>query len=234
MAGGGGLIFPIIFNNILYNSSTENLSQHGLHPLYLHLLLNMFILFGPAYLCFLLNLKTFARYNKPSMVFLLIPLCLHSFIPHQEPRFLLPLSVPLLFLISTSPISKKRTFLATWIIFNVFMCLLFGIFHQRGVIVGLDLASKQHVKQVIGYSVYMPPNYLLPTGVTIVTNPPQEHLSKLECDDPTIVIIPEVIAQQLNVSLKNWKLLETVYHFDSDLLSQMGYTCSIYLSGSSE
>jgi phosphatidylinositol glycan class Z len=31
----------------MYNVKTENLSEHGLHPRYLHLLVNMPLLFGP-------------------------------------------------------------------------------------------------------------------------------------------------------------------------------------------
>jgi phosphatidylinositol glycan class Z len=34
-------------NNILYNMDVENLKQHGLHPRYLHLLVNAPMLYGP-------------------------------------------------------------------------------------------------------------------------------------------------------------------------------------------
>ncbi|KAF3210663.1 hypothetical protein TWF191_011143 [Orbilia oligospora] len=40
------IITPL--NNIAYNSQTENLAQHGLHPFYTHLLVNLPQLLGPA------------------------------------------------------------------------------------------------------------------------------------------------------------------------------------------
>ena len=35
-------------NSFKYNSDPANLAQHGLHPWYTHLLVNMPMLFGPA------------------------------------------------------------------------------------------------------------------------------------------------------------------------------------------
>ena len=34
-------------NNILYNAKVENLKEHGLHPRYLHFLVNFPLLYGP-------------------------------------------------------------------------------------------------------------------------------------------------------------------------------------------
>lgn len=34
-------------NNLLYNMDVDNLKQHGLHPRYLHLLVNTPMLYGP-------------------------------------------------------------------------------------------------------------------------------------------------------------------------------------------
>lgn len=117
-----------------------------------------------------------------------------------------------------------------WIVFNALMCLLFGVFHQRGVIIGLDLARKFQAKQVIAYAVYMPPNYLLPTDVALTANPSSEYLSSLEFERPALVVIPELILHKLNFSsLSSLELIKTVYHFDFDLLPQFGYTCNIYL-----
>lgn len=226
----GNLMFPMIVNNILYNSSEHNLSQHGIHPKYLHIVVNMFILFGPAYLLLLMNFSILARTKKLLLTSFLIPLFSLSAIPHQEPRFLAPLSVPLLFLTSCCPASRKRGFLVCWIVFNALMCLLFGVFHQRGVIIGLDLARKFQAKQVIAYAVYMPPNYLLPTDVALTANPSSEYLSSLEFERPALVVIPELILHKLNFSsLSSLELIKTVYHFDFDLLPQFGYTCNIYL-----
>jgi phosphatidylinositol glycan class Z len=46
------VICPLNF--ILYNIDSTNLDKHGLHPPWLHFLVNANILYGPLHLCFIL------------------------------------------------------------------------------------------------------------------------------------------------------------------------------------
>jgi hypothetical protein len=43
-----GSLLWTAYNNYLYNSNASNVAHHGLHPRYLHVTINMLILFGPA------------------------------------------------------------------------------------------------------------------------------------------------------------------------------------------
>ena len=164
-------------NAFLYNSQASNLAIHGTHPRWLHSLVNMNILFGPLWMI----VVAFSLYKAYFLVFLqhsspiksspLVLLCsltvisglfFLSLAPHQEPRFLLPLSFPLsvcgAFILtqlaplpsSSSPsttistlhpssqsfhkhYSIKPAFLTIYSLFNVFCVLFFGFFHQGGI-----------------------------------------------------------------------------------------------------
>ncbi|KAK6502565.1 alpha 1,2 mannosyltransferase [Arthrobotrys conoides] len=156
------IITPL--NNIAYNSQTENLAQHGLHPFYTHLVVNLPQLLGPAIiplLSLLLNLgggnssgggndenedesKIGGRggeVNKGSL-WEYIPLqsavsgiLILSTIKHQEARFLIP-TVPLLLSSISLPRSKvwKRRWMGAWAGFNIIFGILMGVYHQGGVV----------------------------------------------------------------------------------------------------
>src|ERR1051326_8827216 len=91
------VITPI--NNFKYNSSTANLANHGLHPFYQHIVVNLPQLLGPAFPLLLWNFrKTMCLASAVSGVVIL------SIAPHQEARFLLP-AIPLM--LSSIRIPKK-------------------------------------------------------------------------------------------------------------------------------
>src|SRR4051794_6419649 len=78
---------PVItpLNNLLYNISPANLAQHGLHPWYQHLLVNLPQLLGPAAILLFVRPHLCLRlYSAISGIFVL------SIFQHQEARFLLP------------------------------------------------------------------------------------------------------------------------------------------------
>ncbi|KAL6071018.1 Mannosyltransferase [Balamuthia mandrillaris] len=54
----GWAITPL--NSLLYNARPENLAQHGLHPNYLHAVVNMPMLFGPMLLLLLISVKHYS------------------------------------------------------------------------------------------------------------------------------------------------------------------------------
>ncbi|KAK3333609.1 glycosyltransferase family 22 protein [Cercophora scortea] len=145
-------------NNLLYNLSTSNLAQHGLHPRYQHLLVNLPQLLGPAaILLFTQPHRSFRLYSAISGVFVL------SIYQHQEARFLLP-AVPLI--LSSVRLPKKesvlRGWVASWIIFNVILGILMGIYHQGGIVPAQVFMSRQpDATQAIWWKTYMPPIWLL-------------------------------------------------------------------------
>jgi GPI mannosyltransferase 4 len=133
------IITPI--NNLLYNTKASNLKQHGLHPHYQHILVNLPQLLGPALLLLLprpFRLSSFSLENmlhNNRMTAAITGTVILSIIPHQEPRFLLP-CIPLILTCVQLPDSKtwRNRFWIAWGIFNGIMAVLMGVYHQGGVI----------------------------------------------------------------------------------------------------
>ncbi|AEO69144.1 glycosyltransferase family 22 protein [Thermothielavioides terrestris NRRL 8126] len=145
-------------NNLAYNISPSNLAQHGLHPWYQHLLVNLPLLLGPGALLLLMRPKrTLRLYSAISGIVVL------SVSQHQEARFLLP-TVPLILSSVRLPKSEKlaRTWAVSWIVFNVILGTLMGVYHQGGIIPAQVFMSKQpDATHAIWWKTYMPPIWLL-------------------------------------------------------------------------
>lgn len=183
---------PVItpLNNFLYNSDASNLAHHGLHPHYQHFLANLPQLLGPAYIMMIASLFT-GNLKRP----LTIPswvknmraasaisaTILLSVFPHQEPRFLIP-CVPLL-LSCFHLQSTRRQFMllqGAWVIFNVALGVLMGIYHQGGVIptqlaipgIIADHRTGQGdgAATVFWWKTYSPPRWLVGDSLDITTN----------------------------------------------------------------
>ncbi|KAK0646196.1 glycosyltransferase family 22 protein [Cercophora newfieldiana] len=155
------LVFHPVFtplNNLLYNIQSSNLAQHGLHPWYQHLLVNLPQLLGPAALLLLTQPQISLRlYSAISGIFVL------SIFQHQEARFLLP-TIPLI--LSSVRLPKRenllRAWVASWIIFNLAFGILMGVYHQGGIVPAQVFMSKQpDATQAIWWKTYMPPIWLL-------------------------------------------------------------------------
>ena len=111
--------------------------------------------------------------------------------PHQEPRFLVPLLVPVIVLVvnsgfihragrvflvgrqSYTPINldSQRCLQVVYVGFNVALTILFGVLHQGGVVPSLfhvhDLVKhNQHSSIVAYWKTYMPPRHLLAIPAT--------------------------------------------------------------------
>ncbi|KIX96793.1 uncharacterized protein Z520_07513 [Fonsecaea multimorphosa CBS 102226] len=173
---------PVItpLNNILYNTQTSNLAQHGLHPHYQHLLINLPQLLGPALILLIasaypFNLRILKSLLSNNRLASAGAGCLFlSLIPHQEPRFLLP-TVPLILTSIRAPSSKPWSviFWTAWVIFNAALAILMGIYHQGGiipaqlampslVIQSLNIThSDAHNVEVFWWKTYPPPTFLL-------------------------------------------------------------------------
>lgn len=170
------------WNAFKYNSHTSNLRDHGLHPRFTHATINMALLFGPCMILYYLRLllssslskqKARRRGNRRRAGVsddIVCKLCLAcatsglvvlSLAPHQEPRFLLPMVVPLV--IALGKFLWHPRLRATWIVFNLVMGIVFGVWHQGGVIPSLlELGGDAHFDgKTIYYHTYMPPSFLL-------------------------------------------------------------------------
>lgn len=151
---------PVItpLNNFKYNSDTANLSDHGLHPWYQHILANLPLLLGPATLLLFLRPHFSLRlYSAFSGIFVL------SIFKHQEARFLLP-AVPLI--LSSVQLPKNQTSMriwaGSWIVFNLFFGILMGIYHQGGIVPGqVFMASQPDATTAVWWKTYTPPIWLL-------------------------------------------------------------------------
>ncbi|KAH7329227.1 Alg9-like mannosyltransferase [Stachybotrys elegans] len=151
---------PVItpLNNLFYNSSTDNLAQHGLHPRYQHVVANLPMLIGPAIILLItqphLSLRLYSAFSGLAVL---------SLIPHQEARFLQP-TIPLI--LSSIHLPRNRTLLRVWafawIVFNLFFGVLMGTYHQGGVVPAQVFMSQQpDATQAVWWKTYTPPIWLL-------------------------------------------------------------------------
>jgi GPI mannosyltransferase 4 len=157
---GDLILRPVItpLNNLMYNISVSNLAEHGLHPWYQHLLVNIPLLLGPAACLLVIQPHLSLRlYSAISGVFVL------SIFQHQEARFLLP-TIPLILSSVQLPRNQRhlRIWAGSWMIFNLTLGLLMGIYHQGGIIPGQVFMSNQpDATQAIWWKTYSPPIWLL-------------------------------------------------------------------------
>ncbi|XP_065496533.1 GPI mannosyltransferase 4 [Caloenas nicobarica] len=185
------IVTPLNF--LSYNLNPHNLALHGSHPRVTHFTVNGIMLFGILHVlaicagfkmlkkCIhqLIRVKSCYRGssgllvhsegNPTLLLFYFVPLAFLSLFSHQEPRFLIPLIMPLV-LFSTSQNSTMK-----WkhiiIIFNVLGALLFGCLHQGGLIPSLfhleqlvhspeSSSHPRHYTLLFAHT-YMPPRSLL-------------------------------------------------------------------------
>jgi GPI mannosyltransferase 4 len=111
-----------------------------------------------------------------------IPLILFTCIPHQEPRFLLPLLIPVI-LLTSHCIFGARSCISVrilWIVFNLVCVFVYGYVHQGGLVASLHYAQKVAIhtgnlnvdQHFIFYHTYMPPRSLIvaPFALNVVNN----------------------------------------------------------------
>ena len=179
------VIAPINFIN--YNMNPANVISHGEHPWFLHSLVNIPLLFNVIgiagiYLvsravvsitCASWSTKpNLFNFNGLLLFSFAFPLITLSLTPHQEPRFLLPLLVPLVLLLGPFLIRSHgfwpKIMRSIWYAGNAVCILFFGFLHQGG-IYGVQQFFRHNLLQLhdltqthIVYShTYMPPVSLL-------------------------------------------------------------------------
>ncbi|TFK82885.1 glycosyltransferase family 22 protein [Polyporus arcularius HHB13444] len=149
-------------NFLRYNLLPANLAEHGLHPRWLHLVVNLPMIATPGLLLYVFwsewdytNPRTAERPHEKRMdraragIMETLQRVLHwvrwsgttllSIQPHQEPRFLIPLLTPMIALVLNHGriMRAGRWFWSVWIVSNVALAILFGMLHQGGVVPSL-------------------------------------------------------------------------------------------------
>jgi phosphatidylinositol glycan class Z len=152
------IITPI--NNFIYNSNPANLAQHGIHPRYQHGLINLAQLLGPAFpLLFFLR----RAHLNPMLISAVSGIALLSLFPHQEARFLIP-AVPLILSSIQLPGPRfRKAWVVAWVVFNLAMGVLMGVYHQGGIVPAQMHIAKtdEVVNNAFWWKTYSPPIWLL-------------------------------------------------------------------------
>lgn len=178
------LVTPVNF--FRYNINPENTASHGHHPNYLHFVGNIPMLFN---ILGILAIGSFgkmcydfamSKFNKlpqtQSFVSLMmsavfVPVVFLSYFNHQEPRFLIPITLPMIMLQAPKLITgininshlresqwrvikyvgnrfdwsiSGRFVLKVWFMINLIFSIFFGFIHQAGVVQLADHFSKHH------------------------------------------------------------------------------------------
>lgn len=115
--------------------------------------------------------------NTLMMVNVIIPLCLLSIFPHQEPRFLVPLLLPIVFTttkyFSSHYIKNTQYVLRLWCFSNIIGFIFYGCLHQAGITPMIS-----HLFQDIKYDTNIhfihSHTYSIPIGLLMV---PQSNMS---------------------------------------------------------
>ena len=201
-ANGGSLYtisVPTIapLNNLIYNVDTQNLARHGLHPGYLHALVNMQVLFGPLWVLGFRKLRLDNGLRLLCGATIITAVAVLSAIPHQEMRFLVPLVLPIS-LIYGRLFEHSYKMRLCWVIGNLLVTVFFGFVHQAGV-VPLTLAhavDPARTACVYAYETYMVPQFLfglneVPVKVhNLKEYAQEERISKLLSCEESVLFLP--------------------------------------------
>lgn len=175
-------------NALRYNLQPSNLAEHGIHPRWLHAVVNAPMILGVVpYVSLLVRIPEYLGFSKKhklkdgssrleklliqTTAFSIIVLSIQA---HQEPRFLLPLIAPASLLCGIRYGARKHSKFAKVCFWTVFalqsfaMVLLFCVAHQAGIIpsilgIGLFLKSKtsEGGHRFLFWRTFMPPRHLL-------------------------------------------------------------------------
>lgn len=169
------------YNFIAFNSNSRNLVQFGLHPPYMHMLVNLPFAFNLLAFMFYAKLISlmmgsnayrllFSAHRVYALMLIttLVSTVLLSIIPHQEFRFLMPIIIPLTCVFAYNIYSSNRLLLL-WVISNCILVLFYSHVHQAGVTracLDLDSILKTHVsadRQTRTVDVIATKSYRMPT-----------------------------------------------------------------------
>ena len=169
-------------NSLLYNINSTNLEKHGFHPWFLHATVNMPLLFTPLVYILIpalshtgIYLQNLGNQFSKQLLYILASSLVFSLgslasVSHQEPRFLLPLIIPVTVLLSRCfhPLASRKLLVVLWVCFNLVYFIFFALLHQGGVVPSLDFVhslskANDHLSSgvdIIYYKTYIPPVHL--------------------------------------------------------------------------
>lgn len=237
------VITPLNF--AVYNASAANLVKHGINWCLQHLFINLPLValilvplfkYESAYLFLHLCRNRDSKYAhlfKSTVRTLLLiscwpPLLLLSLIPHQEPRFLLPLLFPLVILYAPR-VYQNRALLSGWLILNLILFWFFAFVHQSGVTSSIlhlkHVLRESHPNQsttVIFSSVYLPPQHLF--GIPQTSNQidfldlsqaqfpsaVQQAITKIRPTSKNFLVIPTILNERLQQLLSKTEVRSTL------------------------
>ncbi|TFK51027.1 hypothetical protein OE88DRAFT_1630583 [Heliocybe sulcata] len=187
----GSLSAPVLtpLNFLLYNLSSKVAEEHGAHPRWLHVAVNLPMIVGPGLIYYSVRAISKDRQTTSSRedgkvkdnvntamsrtiaYTVVITLAVLSVPQHQEPRFLIPLLLPVVVLVVNSGQIYRagKIFWVTSVFMNVALTALFGFLHQAGVVPSLfyvhgriseEISLYGHL-DVVYWRTYMPPRHLL-------------------------------------------------------------------------
>ncbi|KAJ8683628.1 hypothetical protein QAD02_019420 [Eretmocerus hayati] len=230
-------------NFLRYNVITDNLKNHGLHPRFLHFLINIPLLFNIlgiiGILTFIkmlnsglrgrwLELPKIQNIESLMMASFVVPVMLLSIFPHQEPRFIIPVLLPLVFLFTDSikdptssavkvadndrtipvKLNKKSTnqLINIWYFFNILFAVFYGFIHQGGVLpltthLSKELKAKPELTHIHYFSSH---TYSLPTGLLHLRNTKKTYKSDSGHK--------YILAQDFHMNEMGTKNVESIYN----------------------
>ncbi|GAA5986130.1 hypothetical protein JCM11641_004719 [Rhodosporidiobolus odoratus] len=255
--GRGSLVLTPL-NLLRYNMSHANLAEHGIHPRYLHLLVNLPMLFGagPVIIASAVRGRSHSeRKEKTSESFarkvylsgFVFPVALLSLQPHQEPRFLLPLLIPLALLVPFTSLFRKRMSRAMsaqkvvwtlWLIHSLLFTIFFGFLHQGGVVpaslaLNADLRDpttalgrSAHVN-IVFWRTFMPPRHLLlPLSQTKQPPPPVVRVTDLAGSPPGTLSATLTSLHSRDRSLQDLSMAKVVLAAPAYAVDTHNLTCN--------
>jgi phosphatidylinositol glycan class Z len=115
-------------------------------------------------------------------------IALLSLFPHQEARFLLPAVPLILSSIRLPSLRFRKAWVVAWVLFNLAMGVLMGVYHQGGIVpVQMHIAkTNEVVSNAFWWKTYSPPIWLLNgknenlTTVDLMGMPRDEMLEKVK------------------------------------------------------
>jgi phosphatidylinositol glycan class Z len=176
----------------MYNMNPRNLALHGVHRPWTHLFVNLPLLYG--LLPFVAMHKMFTSWlpsigdNRPvkldarvdyvMMAAFLFPVLFLSLFHHQEPRFLVPLLFPLVFVAHDQFFKHgigAKALLVSWIVANGLLAYFYGVVHQAGVSPMLIYVSRNMHRRA-GHRLHLVSTYSYPMPQFLLKNNPDSGM----------------------------------------------------------
>lgn len=207
-------------NFIKYNINSTNTGMHGEHPKYLHILVNIPLLYNVLGILAVISIATLIYHfskadyaqlpRSQSIVSLmysaiLVPVAGLSYINHQEPRFLLPITIPIILLQSPKLVTgfctsypfqsnnRKLKFLydkflctgvsakclmKTWCTVNLALVIFYGFMHQAGVFRVVQHMEQTLQTKIASVHVHLATSHIYSIPVSLINMPDSNLILK--------------------------------------------------------